>query len=114
MACRRRHTIKAISPEAFFRVHQSTDYIVTGFDGTDRGGDIRLQPKDTHTAEVILSELYAKIEALQQHAEALSETDKQTEELETYDLLIELVPGKAAAICNQAPFFTNRETSKNL
>jgi tetratricopeptide (TPR) repeat protein len=80
------------------------DHIVVAVDQSEdaRGYDIRVQAKDTHAAEIVLSELYEKIETLQQHAESLSSTDQREEELETYDLLIDLVPGKPAAIYNRA------------
>ena len=64
--------------------------------------DIRVPDDQTLAAEKILSELYARIEELQQQAQKLADTDERKKELEVYELLKELVPGKAAVVYNHA------------
>jgi len=64
--------------------------------------EIRVSTEDSSSAKLVLSELYAKIEALEQHVIALADSDDRKKELETYDLLKDLVPGKPAVFYNRA------------
>jgi tetratricopeptide (TPR) repeat protein len=64
--------------------------------------ELRVEKQDTREAETLLSEFYGKIDSLQSHAESLADTDNRQEELETYNILTDLLPGKPAVFYNQA------------
>jgi len=64
--------------------------------------ELRVEKRDTLEAETLLSEFYARIDSLQSHAESLTDTDNRQEELETYRILADLLPGKPAVFYNQA------------
>ena len=64
--------------------------------------ELRVEKRDTLEAETLLSEFYARIDSLQSHAESLTDTHNRQEELETYRILADLLPGKPAVFYNQA------------
>jgi tetratricopeptide (TPR) repeat protein len=64
--------------------------------------DVRVPDDRSRAAEDVLSELYARIDKLQQQAVNLADTDQREKEREIYELLQDLVPGKPAILYNHA------------